>query len=223
MRSPMTVIVCLLMLLCMDACTAVQPQTEFRSPDNLMPGDRIVLLSSTEISQRFDDDDVDKCIGSSMRHANPDLLFVSATQFRENLYPYFMQSTTPTSLEDYKNLLDKSEVQQRIATLHVRFLVMLVTSGTITDWHGDFIGGVGPGGGGYIGLSWWDRKSALGVVIWDLQTKQQVGKVGAEAAGTGVMPTLGLPVPFYTPATEAAVCADIGRRLAELLSGRESH
>jgi len=218
MRSLSPLMAYFLISLCFSACTMVRYQTEFSSLAKLMPSDTIVLLSNLESTQRFDDNDVDKCIGSSMRHANPELIFVSAKQFRENLYPYFMPSTTPNSLEGYKSILDKSEVQQRITTLGVRYLVILVKSDTLTDWHGGIFCGAGYGGGGCLGLSWWDRKSDFGFVIWDLQTKQYVGNVGAKAAGTGIMPAFGLPIPFYVPATEAAVCKDIGSRLAELLS-----
>lgn len=171
--------------------------------------------------RHFDDNDFDECIGSSMRTAYPRLLFVSAKQFRENLYPYFTPGTTPNSLEGYKSILDKQEVQQRIATLRVRYLIVLEKSETITDWHGGIFCGAGYGGAGCLGLSWWDRKSDFGLIIWDLQNKHLVGDMAAQAAGTGIMPALGLPVPLYVPATESAVCKEMGIRLAEWLSGQQ--
>lgn len=156
-----------------------------------------------------------------MQKTSPELHFISAKQFRENLYPYFMPSTTPNSLEGYKNIFDKVEVKQRITALGVKHLIMLVKSGTVTDWHGGIICGAGYGGGGCLGLSWWDRKSDFGFAIWDLQSKSLVGNVQSKSVGTGFMPAFVLPIPIYVPATETAVCKDIGSRLAELLSGRQ--
>lgn len=221
MKTHITRIVSLLILLCISACTTVLPQTEFYGNGKLMPGDTVVLLSNLKSTRYFDDNDVDKCIGSAMRQASPELILLPAKKFRDNLYPYFMPSTTPNSLEGYKKILDKEEVQQRIAPLRIRYLVMLVKNDTVTDWHGGIICGGGYGGGGCLGLSWWNRKSDFSFLIWDLKHMHRLGKVGAKSAGTGLMPAFGLPIPLYVPATESAVCKNIGTRFAELLSGRQ--
>ena len=221
MKAVFESIIIFIMILFISACTTLQSQTEFQSLGKLMPREAIVLLSNLEDAQHFDDRDIDECLGFPMRQAHPELLFISAKKFRENLYPYFMPSTTPRSLDGYKSIFEKAEVQQRIDALGVRYLVMMVKSGTITDWHGGILCGAGYGGGGCLGLSWWDRKSDFGLVIWDLRDRQRVGKIEAKAAGTGIMPAFGLPIPLYTPATETAVCKDIGRRLANCLTDRE--
>ncbi len=221
MRSFMTRIVSWLALLCLGACATVQVQSQLGSLGGLVSGENIVLLSKVDNAQDFDDDDVDGCIGSSMRQADPELRFVSARLFRENLYPYFMPSTMPHTVEDYKNILDRAEVRERIAALSVRYLVILTRGGTNTDWHGGIFCGAGYGGGGCLGLSWWDRRSELDFAVWDLRNRSFSGNVQASASGRGFMPAFGIPVPVYSPATESAVCKELGIRLAELLSGRE--
>ncbi len=152
MRSFTTRIVSWLALLCLGACATVQVQSQLGSLGGLVSGENIVLLSKVGNAQDFDDDDVDGCIGSSMRQADPGLRFVSARLFRENLYPYFMPSTMPHTVEDYKNILDRAEVRERIAALSVRYLVILTRGGTNTDWHGGIFCGAGYGGGGCLGL-----------------------------------------------------------------------
>lgn len=221
MRSRRMSIMSFLAVLCLNACTAVHSQSEFRHLEHLSRKDSIVLLSNRESDQDFDDDDVDKCIRPAMLEANPDLHFVTARQFRENLYPYFSASTTPKNVEDYKCMLEKPEVQQRIDLLGVRYLIIMTKGGTLTDWHGGIFCGGGYGGGGCIGLSWWGRKSELGLAVWDLRKKSHVGNVESKATGTGVMPAFGLPIPVYVPATKSAVCREIGNRLAKLLSGQD--
>jgi len=219
-RALMTNLLALL-LLYLGACTTVQVQSALKSPGNLSSGENVVLLSNFGSTRDFDDSDVDNCIGSSMRQANPELGFVPARLFRENLFPYFMPGTTPHTLEDYKNVLNKAEVQQRITSLRVRYLVILTKGGTNTDWHGGIFCGAGYGGGGCLGLSWWDRRSELDFAVWDLQNKSFSGNVQASAVGKGIMPAFGLPIPIYSPATESAVCKELGARLAELLGRQE--
>lgn len=221
MRSLRALMESFLALLCLSSCTSVHSQSEFRYHDHLSPNDGIVLLSNRESEQDFNDDDVDKCIRPAMLDANPDFHFVMAKRFRENLYPYFTPGTTPKDVEGYKRVLDKPEVQQRISSLGDRYLIIMTKGGTLSDRHGGIFCGAGYGGGGCIGLSWWERKSVLDLAVWDLRKKSHAGNVEAKATGTGVIPAFGLPIPVYMPATKSAVCKEIGTRLAKLLSGQE--
>ena len=70
-------------------------------------------------------------------------------------------------------------------------------------------------------MSWWERKSELGLCVWDLRNLSHAGNIHVNAAGTGIMPAFGLPIPVYAPATKSAVCRELGRRLAKLLSGQD--
>ena len=211
----------LLALLCLHACTAVHSQSEARRIENLQPVDKIVLLSNLESNRDFDDNDVDKCIRSSMQKVNPELAFLSAKEFRDNLYPYFTASNMPHDSNGYKSVLGKAEVRQRIDALGVRYLIILTKGESDNTWHGGILCGAAYGGGGCLGLSWWDRKSELGLAIWDLRNQSYEGDLGAIATGKGIMPALLLPIPVYAPATQSAVCKELGMRLGKLLSGQQ--
>jgi hypothetical protein len=180
----------------------------------------VVLLSDPICAPDLDDVDLDGCIGSAMRDANPDVRVVPARLFREQLYPYFMPSTTPHTLEDYTAIFEQAEVQKRLAALDIRYLIVMIKSEVVTDWHGGIFCGAGYGGGGCLGLSWWDRTSDMGFAIWDLQSKAFAGTIRAKAGGRGIMPALILPIPVYVPATKSAVCRDIGTHLSHALSGQ---
>ena len=221
MRSTGKRITVFLALLCINACTTVQTQSEIGSLGDLSPTDNIVLLSNLAGVQDFDDDDVDDCLRPHMLGVNPQLRFMPSKQFRDYLYPYFTRGTTPHDLVGYKKLLENSEVRQRINSLGIRYLIILAKGGTLTDWHGGIFCGAGYGGGGCLGLSWWERKSELGLCVWDLRNLSHAGNIHVNAAGTGIMPAFGLPIPVYAPATKSAVCRELGRRLAKLLSGQE--
>ena len=211
----------LLAFLSINACTKVHSQCEFNSSGHLNPSDKIVLLSGLEINQDLDDSDVDSCLQPVMHDIIPELTFIPANQFRENLFPYFTSGTTPHDLEGYMSILDKPEVQARINALGVPYLIILSKGRTDTDWHNGILCGSADGKGGCLGLSWWDRKSELGLAIWDLRNKAHAGSVQANAAGTGIMPAFGLPIPVYIPATKSAVCRTLGTSLAKWLSGHE--
>jgi hypothetical protein len=195
-------------------------QSNVKTPGFSNPTVTVVLLSDPVSTPDFDDGDVDNCIGSTMRDANPALRVVSARRFRENLYPYFMPSTTPHTLKDYQGTFEKPIVQQRVSALGVQYLIILINRETVTDWYGGILCGAGYGGGGCLGLSWWDRKSDVGFAIWDLHSKSFAGNVQAKADGMGIMPAFVLPIPIYVPATETSVCKEIGNHLANLLSGQ---
>lgn len=221
MRSLVKPIASLSALLFLTACTTVQTQSEFRSRISLSSLDNVVLLSNLASDHAFSDKDVDSCVRPAMLDAAPELRFMPAKQFRENLFPYFMPSTTPHEPGDYKRILDKEEVQERVASLGVRYLIILTKGGTGDEWHGGILCGAGYGGGGCFGLSWWNRKSELGLAIWDLRDISHAGSIQADATGTGIMPALLLPIPLYMPATQSAVCRELGTRLGKFLSGRE--
>jgi len=211
----------LLAFLCINACTKIHSQCEFHSIGYLSSSDKIVLLSSLEINQDLDDEDVNSCLQPPMRDVIPGLNFIPAKQFRENLFPYFTSGATPHDVDGYKSILDKPEVQERINALGVRYLIILTKGRTYIDPHGSIFCGAGYGGGGCLGVSWWDRRSELEVDVWDLRNKGHAGSLQASAAGTGIMPAFGLPIPLYLPATKSAVCQTLGLNLAKWLSGQE--
>lgn len=221
MRSLAKPIASLSVFLFLTACTTVQTQSQFQNSISLSPLDNVVLLSNLASDQDFNDKDVDRCIRPAMFEAAPELHFIPAKQFREKLYPYFTPSTTPRDLDDYRKILERAEVQERVASLGVRYLIILTKGKTDEDLHGGILCGAGYGGGGCFGLSWWDRKSELGLAIWDLRNKSRTGSVQANATGTGIMPAFGLPIPLYMPATESAVCRELGSRLGKFLNGQE--
>ena len=117
MRSLAKPIVSLSIFLFLAACTTVQTQSEFQNSIALSRVDNVVLLSNLASDEDFSDKDVDRCIRPAMFDAAPELHFIPAKQFRENLYPYFTPSTTPRDLDDYRKILERAEVQERVASL----------------------------------------------------------------------------------------------------------
>ena len=206
--------------LCLAACTTTQIRVDRGEHETtrLEAGEAVVVLSG---DGKIGDEEADGCLGEKMRSLAPGLRFVPAVQFRESLYPYFMPSTTPREPEQFKATVNNPLVQQRIATLGVRYLILFGRNyETGNDWHNYIFCGAGAGsggGGGCIGFAWWDRKSGIGAEIFDLTGKSFEGKLEAEAKGTGIMPAFGLPIPLYVPATDSAVCRDTARRLLQAI------
>jgi len=208
--------------LCLAACTTTQIRVDRGEHETtrLEAGEAVVVLSG---DGKIGDEEADGCLGEKMRSLAPGLRFVPAVQFRESLYPYFMPSTTPREPEQFKATVNNPLVQQRIATLGVRYLILFRRNyETENDWHNYIFCGAGAGsgtggGGGCLGFAWWNRKSGIGAEIFDLTGKSLEGKLAAEAKGTGVMPAFGLPIPLYVPATDSAVCRETARHLLQAI------
>ena len=206
--------------LSLNSCTSTQVLQEAKLIHPINKGELIALLGDTDETSEFNDSEVYDCISDGMLAINPKLQIMKPETFRSNLYPYFSMSTTPHSQEEYKNLISKPLVQQRIKTMGVQYLVTLSEARKKSDGHGGiFCGGGGPAGGCF-GLSWSNNDTLLNAQIWNLQSVSVIGNVITQATGTGVIPAFVLPIPIYIPATTAASCQELGEQIAKAFSGK---
>ena len=205
--------------LILNSCTSTQVLQEAKLIPPINKGELIALLGDTDETSEFNDSEVFDCISDGMLDINPNLQILKPNTFRSNLYPYFSMSTTPHSQEEYKNLLSKPLVQQRIKAMGIHYLVTLLEARKKTDGHGGiFCGGGGPAAG-CLGLYWWNNDTLLNAQIWNLQSGSVIGNVKTQATGTGVIPAFVLPIPVYIPATTAASCQELGKQIAKAFSG----
>lgn len=205
--------------LILNSCTSTQVLQEAKFIHPINKGELIALLGDTDETSEFNDSEVYDCISDGMLDINPKLQIMKPVTFRSNLYPYFSISTTPHSQEEFKNLLSKPLIQQRIKTMGVHYLVTLLEARKKTDGHGGILCGGGGPGGGCFGLYWSNNDTLLNAQIWNLQSVSVIGNVKTQATGTGVLPAFVLPIPVYIPATTAASCQELGEQIAKAFSG----
>jgi hypothetical protein len=209
---------CILFVTLLNGCTTTQTDEAITLHQPITSGEGIVLLSDfVNSSVEYSDKDVDKCLGKWMREFNPKLKFVAAHEFRNQLYPYFSASTAPRTVEEYQILLNNRLVKDRIRAMEVRYLI--VHGGkTSQDYHGSILPVFGGGSvGGFLGLLWWNRHTAFDAQIWDMKTGESKGKINVQSSGTGILPSMGLPIPLYLPATEKASCKELAKHIVSAL------
>jgi hypothetical protein len=80
-------------------------------------------------------------------------------EFADALFPWFEPSTAPGNAAGFKALLERPGVTERLGQIGVRYVVWLDGSTRKTDSGGSVACAVGPGGGGCIGLGWWEKQS----------------------------------------------------------------
>jgi len=141
-------------------------------------------------------------------------------QFSDALFPWFEPSTAPANAAGMKTLLDRPGVVERLGQIGVRYVVWLDGSTRKTDSGGSVACAVGPGGGGCIGLGWWEKQSGYVASVWDLRTGTELGSVSADVTGTSVLIGAVAPIPIITPVQRTA-CNRLADQLRSFLVGAD--
>jgi hypothetical protein len=219
MVNNLFVCLCILAFTLLNGCTSTQTEKAISITQPLTSHEGIVLLSDVlNPSVEYTDKEVNDCLGKWMREFNPKLKFVSANEFRDELYPYFSASTQPHTIEEYQSLLNKRLVRERIKAIQVRYLIVQQEAKTSSeDSHGIILPIGGPQAAGFFGLLWWNRQTVFNANIWDMKTGESKGKIDVHAEGTGILPAFILPIPLYLPATEKASCKELAKHITSAL------
>ena len=163
-----------------------------------MSDQAVVVLGTRQQTNR---DEVSICLERALKDADSGREFVSASKFRDSLFPFFEIGIAPRDAQELSALLAKPKVRQRLETLHVRYLV--VASGGTQS--GREKGGA-VCGYGCIGAQHWDKQTDLKVLIWDLRDleHQQYAEVSVE--DTTAIAWIGLPIPVSIANTKKKAC-----------------
>ena len=152
------------------------------------------------------------CVEKAMHKLEPQRVLVPGKDFQDALFPYFEPGTAPKSVPELTQLLTRPVVQQRVETMGVRYVaVILGHSGTSAE-SGGILCGVGFEFGGCLGLSSNEERTDITVALWDLQVPQASAETAGSDTGKNVMLGLGIPIPFFTD-TKNPACADAARKI----------
>lgn len=136
--------------------------------------------------------------------------------FQDALFPWFEAANAPKTVEQLNSLLARPIVRDRIASLGVRYL-LVIASAARSDGFPGIICGAGYGGGGCLGVLWDDKTHRAQAVIWDLEKGTQSGTLVATSSGRSVGLAFGIPVLFIA-GTEASACEALAAELIRLLA-----
>ena len=141
-------------------------------------------------------------------------------QFADALFPWFEPSTAPASVAGLRKLLERPGVTARLEEIGVRYVVWLDGSTRKTDSGGAVSCAIGPGGGGCIGLGWWEKQSGYVASVWDLRSGMELGSVSTDVSGTSVLIGAVAPIPIITPVQRTA-CNRLADQLRSFLVGED--
>lgn len=194
----------------------------------LSKGEAVVVLSSYSVV--YDDAWPVACVGDAVASAGSDIRVVSATEFRDAMFPWFETHDIEKAIGELRTV---PGTWPGIDQIGVRYIIAVAGQTTESDveksgWSGHdgqgaaYVGkhGLLMCGAGCLGFMAWQRASDVSAVVWDLRRGIQIAAIAAKVTGTTLMPALGLPVPLIAP-TETASCSALGSHLAKFLTTGE--
>jgi hypothetical protein len=141
-------------------------------------------------------------------------------EFTDALFPWFEPSTAPANANGLKALIEKPGVADRLREIGVRYVVWVDGNTVKTDSGGSVSCVVGPGGGGCIGLGWWEKESDYLATVWDMTNATEIGTVSTGVSGTSVLIGAVAPIPIITPVRSTA-CNRLADQMRSFLTGSD--
>jgi hypothetical protein len=172
-------------LLSMSACVwipapasvDIEPtEVSFDRSASLDNSEAIVILGGLE--KDAGEDDLGDCVMEELRDVNPPVRVIPALQFRDALFPWFEPKWIPNNQAELQAVLESHKVQERIADLSVRYLILVggqTSLGTEGDWEGV----------GFVVLTQSQEKTTkLSARVFDLKGGSTVGRLDISIATT---------------------------------------
>ncbi len=191
--------------------------SSFAAPAGMNEEGVVVILTRTDYTDQEAEDSFQKCVSAALTGGRAPLRLFSEQDFMDSLFPWFEPRLAPTSAEQLPELLAQPGVREKIAETHVRYLVWVDGSTETVDQGGSMTCAFSPGGGGCIGLSYWEKDSSYEASIWDLDRAATVGNISADATGTSYIAGLVVPIPIIAR-TQKAACQGLAAQLKEFLT-----
>jgi len=165
--------------------------------------------------------DLFRCATNELRHRYPRLRLIDQAQFVKAAFPDLDPQAAPVSPQSLQLLLGNATLQQRIASLNLRYVVYGGTENDIETVEEGFgcVGGYGAAlcGGG----AEWKKQSKYDLLIFDLKHRQESRGADSAAGTSWFITILPLFVGWKSP-TEARACAALGRDVLRLLEARRN-
>lgn len=160
---------------------------------------------------------LENCVEAAVREARLPLSVMPAATFRRGVFPNLAEEEAPQSLRSYEELLQSEDFVRRVASVGVRYLVLVRAKQHRTESGG--IGCVGGyGGGACLGLVTWDKRIQLDAELLDLSRQRKCPQqLGAEATGQSWF-AMALVFPLGMPSDPtASACEKLAARAAAAL------
>jgi hypothetical protein len=194
----------------LTACTTTNVSVH-GEPVRLAPGSAIAVSASDALESNS----TARCVANALDEAGDSLRVISLRKFRNTIFDGEDPPSGETDLPDrMTQLKDDPLYRARLASLGLRYMVLVDAPETSQDFGGFDCAGGGPG---FICGASWNRRSKIRATTIDLVEGREIGRSTAYSLGRRVVL---LPLPMYFPAaTEGEACKALGKTLAEQFSG----
>lgn len=207
----------LVAVMALTACVSAKVE-QFRSaPRGVAPlaqGDTVVVLSRRQHGDREAEESFTRCVENKL--AGQQLPVTPQNDFVDALFPWLEPRAAPLSARALPKLLDQPGVADRIRAARVRYMIWIDGKNETGGNRGALSCAAAPGFAGCLGFGMWDKESDYEAEVWDLESRNALGKVSARATGTSYIPAVIIPIPLIAR-TEAAACDGVSEQLADLI------
>jgi hypothetical protein len=199
------------------APTKTEVSFEPGSPTSSLAAGGVVLFPSFHDHPDAPEAAFIRCLrGEFLKRRPSQLRMMDTPAFQDALFPWFEAANAPRTVEELNSLLARPMIRDRIASLGVRYLLVIASAARSGGFPG-IICGAGYGGGGCLGVFWEDKTHRAQAVIWDLEKGAQSGTLVATSSGRSVGLAFGIPILFIA-GTENSACEALAAELLRLLA-----
>jgi hypothetical protein len=200
------------------SCSTTSRLEPYKQTDAVIePGEGVVVLARRHHTTHEAEQEFVDCISDALASGKDKITVLDSVKFEDMLYPWFEPSTAPLNITDFSELLDRPQVAQRISDTGVRFVVWLDGSTDRVAKGGNITCAAGMGGGGCMGLAWWEDDARYDAAVWDIQRLDQSGTIYADVRGRSVMPAVIIPMPFIAR-PQLKACRGLTKQLEQFLT-----
>lgn len=203
-----------------QGCMTSRVEESRNDATGITSGESIVILASSYHKGKAAEEDFIRCVSEKVQQGDTPLRVLPERQFTDALFPWFEPRMAPQNAAALPELLARPGISQRIESEGIRYLIWLDGATEKTNGGGSLSCAIGPGGGGCLGIAWWEDDAAYDAAVWDLRKKSDAGRVSADVHGTSMIPAVIIPVPLIAR-TQAAACRNIADELQQFIAGGE--
>ena len=156
------------------------------------------------------------CINKRLAKALPRPFTIYQTkEFQNSMFPWFEPEYAPQTTEELRELIARPEVNLRIHTLHVRFIVT-VAGGTESNEFPRFFCTYG-----CFGVYASHNISHIAAIVFDIEGMGSVPEFKVESEGNTIIPMYILPIPLAIALTESEACDEVSNQIERHLIQNE--
>ncbi len=187
------------------------------SSAGLADGESVVILTRRDHTTDETETSFRECLHDQLVKGASGINVKREEEFVDSMFPFFEPRLAPANPQALPKLLAKPGVVDQIAEIGVRYLIWIDGDTQTVDQGGSMSCALSPGGGGCLGMNWWERESSYEASIWDLKNAEVAGTISADATGTSYMPALIIPIPLIAR-PGAAACKGLAGQIRQFFA-----